>query len=125
MDTSRVATTASYSDLLGFDPISNREPWVFSGVATDLLDTPQDLSSMSFSFDVSDPAGRVVLSATSANGKFFTVAHAGAIGWAFSAEELSELAGPYQARLEVSRDGASDSVYVGCLNILDGEEVDR
>jgi hypothetical protein len=112
----------SYFDLLSFDPIPNNEPWIFAALAIDLVDNPQDISGCSFAFEVIDHTRQTVLSATTANGKLFTVAHAGAIGWAFSIEELSRLsAGTYRAKLEVSKDGESSPVHVGPLMIFDGD----
>jgi hypothetical protein len=112
----------SYSDLSGFDPIPNNQPWIFAGLATDLVDNPQDLSGCSFAFDVIDGTGQTVLTATTANGKFFMVEHAGAIGWAFSTGEVSKLpAGTYRTKLEVSKDGESEPVHVGTLMIFDGD----
>jgi hypothetical protein len=59
---------------LSFSRGFNCEPWILAALAIDLAESPVDLSDAEFALEVRNPGGQLVLSATTANKKFFTAA---------------------------------------------------
>lgn len=107
---------------IAFPPTSNRASWIFTGQINDANTNDLiDLSSLTFVFDVMDQNGCVLLSATTANGKF-TIIATGVFRWAFTESEMSKLcAGTYRTGFTMSNsDPQTIQLSVGSLPIVDG-----
>lgn len=103
-------------------PVSNRAGWQFiRDVVDDDTDEVIDLSAATIVFEVRDKCGRVVLSATTSNGKA-TVIDTGTMMISFPATDMKTLcAGTYEVGCTIQNGDAEPQQFlIGTLPVLDG-----
>ena len=101
--------------------VSNRADWSDTIELTD-ADTGDaiDLSSASIVVEVADDYGRIVLSATTDNGKV-TVLSAGNAQFSFTRDEMATLCpGTYRVGGTVTIDDETEQVFFGTVPVIDG-----
>lgn len=107
---------------INFPPVSNRADWKDN---VQILNGDGDGS-----FDFTDAkavvevrrkkCGTTVLSATTENGKV-TFPAPDVVGWVFPRDEmLCVCAGPYEIGATIFRDGETDLIFIGTVEVKDG-----
>lgn len=101
--------------------VSNRATWRDVIELTD-ADTGDaiDLSEADIVVEVADDCGRILLSATTDNGKV-TVLTAGSAEFVFTRDEMATLCpGTYRVGGTVTIDGDTEQVFFGTVPVMDG-----